>query len=127
MATWAEVKKVVLGIESFKAEQRNEHLVSGVVDLPNGRSQSVFVGGVGDRLILMSIICPLSAVNLDKLFEIPAVQEMPYGLNAVGDLLVVKHSTLLADLDVHELITPLVEIGYNADILEGAITGGDAY
>jgi hypothetical protein len=75
----------------------------------------------------MSIICPLSAVNLDKLFEIPAVQEMPYGLNAVGDLLVVKHSTLLADLDVHELITPLVEIGYNADILEGAITGGDAY
>ena len=127
MATWAEVKKVLLGIQSLKAEQVNENLVSGVVDLPDGRSQGVFVGGVGERLVLMSIICPLSAVNLDKLFEVPAVQQMPYGLNAVSDLLVVKHSTLLEDLNLDELITPLVEIGFKADALEGAITGGDKY
>jgi hypothetical protein len=127
MATWAEVKKIATGMDAFKGEVLNDNLVSGVVNLKNGRTQSVFLAGLGDRLIFMSIICPLSAVNLDKLFEVPEVQQIPYGLNAVGEHLVLKHSTLLADLDMHELITPLVELAYNADVLEGAITGGDAY
>jgi hypothetical protein len=127
MATWAEVKKIATGMTSFQGQVVNENLVSGVVDLKNGRTQTVFLAGLGERLIFMSVICPLSAVNLDKLFEIPEVQQIPYGLNAVGDHLVLKHSTLLADLDMHELITPLVELGFNADVLEGAITGGDAY
>jgi hypothetical protein len=127
MATWSEVKKLVLALDDFKPQDINEHLVSGVVSLPNGRTQGVFVGGVGDRLIYMSIVCPLSAVNLEKLFEIPMVQQLPYGLNAVGDLLVVKHSALLDDLDVKELVKPLVELGFHADKLEAGITGGDVH
>jgi hypothetical protein len=126
MATWAQVKSTVAGISSFNPEEINANLISGVVELKNGRSQKVFLAGVGERLIMMSVICPLSAVSLDGLFELPAVQEIPYGLNAVGELLVLKHATLLVDLNADELITPLVELGYLADVLEKAITGGDA-
>jgi hypothetical protein len=127
MATWAEAKAAVLGMSTFNAKEMNDKLIAGVVDLGNGRTQQVFVGGVADRLVLMSIVCKLEQIDLNGLFTGDAFQQLPYGLSAVADNLVIKHSTLLETLDVQEIVTPLVEMAFAADALELGVTGSDAY
>jgi hypothetical protein len=127
MATWAEAKAAVLEISTFNGKEVNDKLIAGVVNLENGRTQQVFVGGVADKLVLMSIVCKLEQVNLNGLFTAEAFQQLPYGLSAVSDNLVFKHSTLLETLDMKEIVAPLVEMAFAADALELGVTGSDTY
>jgi hypothetical protein len=127
MATWQEVSSTLIHQDSFKTEKVSDSLIKALIDTGEGRNHLVFIGHQGDDVALTAVVCKLGDVNIDALFKSEALINFSYGLGSTGEFLVVKHVAPLADMNLTELLKPLVNLAYHGDILEKAITGGDAY
>jgi hypothetical protein len=127
MATWQDVSAVLTSGIAFKGEMVNDSLVKTELQIDGGRSQLVFVGHIGDNVVMSSVVCEIKEVNLAALFTGEILNKVMYGLSSIGEHLVVRHVTPLATLDANELAQPLVALALFGDILESAITGKDKY
>jgi hypothetical protein len=127
MATWQDVSTVLTSGIAFKGEMVNDSLVKTLLEIEGGRSQLVFVGHIGENVVMSSVVCEIKEVNLSALFTGDILNKVMYGLSSIGEHLVVRHVTPLSTLDANELAQPLVALALFGDILESAITGKDKY
>lgn len=127
MATWQEVSTVLTSGIAFKGEMVNDSLVKTLLEIEGGRSQLVFVGHIGENVVMSSVVCEIKEVNLAALFTGDILNKVVYGLSSIGEHLVVRHVTPLENLNANELAQPLVALALFGDILESAITGKDKY
>ena len=127
MATWKDVSAVLTSGVAFKGEMVNDSLVKTLLEIEGGRSQLVFVGHIGDNVVMSSVVCEIKEVNLTALFTGDILNKVVYGLSSIGEHLVVRHVTPLENLNANELAQPLVALALFGDILESAITGKDKY
>jgi hypothetical protein len=126
MASWSKVSQLILNSKNYQSAEVSPTLIKVEIETEGGRSQIVFVGQVDDKVIFSSLVCKLDSVNLDSLFATDALQNLPYGVSAVGEYLSIKHSQTLETIDAQELAEPIVALGFMADAFEKAITGKDA-
>jgi hypothetical protein len=105
----------------------NDSLVKTLLEMKDGRSQLVWIGHIGDNVVLSSVVCKIAEVNLAALFTGDILNKVVYGLSSIGEHLVVRHVTPLENLNANELAQPLVALAIFGDILEAAITGKDTY
>jgi hypothetical protein len=126
MAAWSQVSQLILNSKQHRSGEVSPSLVKVEIETAEGRTQIVFVGQVDDKVIFSSLVCKLASVNLDSLFATDALQNLPYGVSAVGEYLSIKHSQSLEKIDAQEIAEPIVALGFMADVFEKAITGKDA-
>jgi hypothetical protein len=105
----------------------NDSLVKTLIPTTDGRTQLVWVAHVNGNAILSSVVCKIDEVNLAALFKSDILNKVSYGLGNIGEHLTIKHVAPLENLNANELAEPLISLAYFGDILEAAITGGDAY
>jgi len=127
MATWQEVSTVLTSGIAFKGEMVNDSLVKTLLEMKDGRSQLVWIGHIGENVVLSSVVCKVAEVNLTALFTGDILNKVAYGLSSIGEHLVVRHVTPLENLNANELAQPLIALAVFGDILEAAITGKDTY
>jgi hypothetical protein len=127
MATWQEVSAVLTSGIAFKGEMVNDSLVKTLLQMEDGRSQLVWVGHIGENVVMSSVVCEIKEVNLNALFTGDILNKIMYGLSSIGEHMVVRHVTPLENLNANELAQPLVALAIFGDVLEAAITGKDAY
>ena len=127
MATWQEVSAVLTSGKVHPGEMVIESLVKTLLEIKGGRSQLVFVGHIGENVVLSSVVCKIEEVNLTALFTGDILNQVVYGLSSIGEHMVVRHVTPLENLNANELAQPLVALAVFGDILEAAITGKDTY
>ena len=125
MATWKDVSAVLTSGIAFKGEMVNDSLVKTLLEIEGGRSQLVFVGHIGENVVMSSVVCEIKEVNLAALFTGDILNKVVYGLSSIGEHLVVRHVTPLENLNANELAQPLVALALLGDILESALTGKD--
>ena len=127
MATWQEVSAILTSGKVHPGEMVNDSLVKTLIPTTDGRSQLVWVEHVNGNAILSSVVCKIDQVNLVALFKSDILLKVGYGLGSIGEHLTIKHVAPLENLNANELAQPLISLAYFGDILEAAITGGDAY
>lgn len=127
MATFSEVSNLLLRSTAFPAAVVSDNLIKAEVSVGEGRTQIVFAGQIGDNLVFSSIVCKLSDVNLEALFKSQYMTAFPHGVGPIGDMLAVKHVTLLETLQMEEISDAIGAVAVLGDMLEKAITGGDAF
>lgn len=127
MATWQDVVTTLTNQNSFKTEKVDDTLIKALIDTEDGRNHIVFIGSQGDDVALTAVVCKLDAVNIEALFKSEVLVNFSYGLGSTGEYLVVKHVAPLADMNLKELLSPLVNLAFHGDLLEKVITGGDAF
>ena len=127
MATWQEVSAVLTSGKVHPGEMVNDSLVKTLIHTTEGRSQLVWVEHVKGNAILSSVVCKKYQVNLAALFKSDILVKVSYGLGSIGEHLTIKHVAPLENMDANELADPLISLAFFGDILEAAITGGDAY
>jgi hypothetical protein len=127
VATWLNVKQMLLGITSFHFNLDSENVIGVVIPTENGRDQRVYICNEGDSVSINSAICKLESVDLNKLFAAPFMRDLPFGLGVMTNHLAIKHIQLLEDLDVPEITKPIVRLAHLGDWLEQKLTGFDSY
>jgi hypothetical protein len=127
MATWLDIRNMLLGIPGYNFTLDAENIVSVIVPTESGRDQKVFICDEGDSISINAAFCKLDDVDLNKLFAAPLMREIPFGLGVMTNHVAVKHWQLLEDIDVAEVTKPIVRIAYLADSLESILTGQDLY
>ena len=127
MATWHDVKEMLLAIPSYDFILDTENILSVIVSTEKGRDQRVYICNEGDSISINSAICKLEVVDLNNFFADPLLREIPFGLGVMTNHLAVKHWQLLEDLDVPEVTKPIIRIAFLADALEEKLTGEDEY
>ena len=127
MATWHDVKEMLLAIPSYDFILDTENILSVIVSTEKRRDQRVYICNEGDSISISSAICKLDDVDLNNLFAEPLMRDIPFGLGVMTNHLAVKHWQLLEDLDVPEVTKPIIRIAFLADALEEKLTGGDEY
>lgn len=102
------------------------------VPCPNDRSHVVFVhpgakiDKFGEFADVVAMFGSLSGSKLDKALE--AAMAMPLGgLVKIHDVLALRHSIPLADIDESEIRKALLFTAMSADILEAKFVGGDKF
>lgn len=121
MPTWPEVKATVLKSFPSSSKELDEGMISLVVPTYEKRVQQVFIGDLGKKIMIWSVIAEISEVDLRALFKLEFFQNVPFGASAMGESLVLKHALLLETLDMVELSTPVDEMAKYADYLEGIV------
>jgi hypothetical protein len=127
MATWHEVREMLLGIPSYNFVLDTENIVSVIVNTERGRDQKVYICNEGDSVSINAAVCKLEDVDLNKLFTAPLMRDLTYGLGVMTNHLAVKHLQLLETLDAPEVTKPIIRLAFLADALEEKLTGLDAY
>lgn len=127
MATWQEISSALINQDSFKSEKVNDSLIKALINTADGRDHLVFIGNQKDDVVFTAVVCKIGDVNLDALFKSEALINFNYGLGSTGEFLVVKHVAPIADMNLNELLQPLVNLAFHGDLLEKVITGGDAF
>ena len=127
MATWQEVRDMLLGIPSYNFILDTADILSVIVTTENGRDHKIYICNEGDSISINAAVCKLEDVDLNKLFAASILRDIPFGLGVMTNHLAVKHWQLLDDLDVPEVTKPIVRIAFLADTLESALTGQDLY
>ena len=127
MATWHDVKEMLLAIPSYDFILDTENILSVIVSTEKGRDQRVYICNEGDSISINSAICKLEVVDLNNFFADPLLRDIPFGLGVMTNHLAVKHWQLLEDLDVPEVTKPIIRIAFLADALEEKLTGEDEY
>ena len=127
MATWAEVRKLILSSEAHPAAKVDDALIKVEVTTERGRSQIVYVGNVDDSVTFASIVCKTADVDLDALFASTLMNQISYGVGPLDQFIAVKHVQPLESIDVIEIARPIAHLAFIADLLEAAITGKDAH
>jgi hypothetical protein len=127
LATWAQVRELILSSKSHPSAKVDETLIKVEVMTERGRSQIVYVGSVDDTVTFASIVCKTEDVNLDALFASKALSQISYGIGPVDQFLAVKHVQPLESIDLIEIAIPIAQLAVIGDLLEAAITGKDAH
>jgi len=127
MATWFDVKQMLLGITSFEFNVDSENVISVVIPTVKGRDHRVYICNEGESVSINAAICKLESVDLNQLFAAPFMRDLPFGLGVMTNHLAIKHFQLLEDLDVAEVTKPIVRLAHLGDSLEQKLTGIDSY
>lgn len=130
MASWNDVVSYLNG--NFKCEQESESMLTLLFGMPGGRSQVVWVEHAGnDQIGEWATVSSAvgSAKDTKKLASLcrEAKRVVLGGIVIDGDLIMIRDSFPLVNLDINELELPLKVIVSAADLLESQITGGDDY
>lgn len=129
MASWEALRSHIFG--NYRVADDQGDFLRLNFDLGDGRSQSVFVRrlqtvGGEEWGVVESAIGELDRVNVHRVLE--SIEGVVCGgLSRVGDLLTLRDSFPLDDLDINEFESPLAKITTTADDLERAHVGADAF
>jgi hypothetical protein len=127
MATWQEISAVLTSGKAHKGEMVNDSLVKTLIETADGRTQLVWVEHIKGDAVLSSVVCKIDDVNLVALFKSDVLKKISYGVGSIGEHLAIKHVAPIENMNANELAQPLIELAFLGDLLEAAITGGDAY
>lgn len=130
MANWRQVKSYLNN--NYRIKQDEGDFVVMVFDTGNSRSQVVFLSverlrdGTEEWLTILSSVGKVSEINLVQALTL--IENMVVGgLTQLGDMLMVKHTLPLLNVDDNEIDRPLALVTKTADDLEHRLVGGDAY
>lgn len=133
MATYREFEAYVksnYSVESSKEAPKGFMCI--LVPCPNDRSHLVFVhpganmAKAGEFADVVAICGKLSGTKLEKALE--ASQGLPVGgLIKIGDVIYLRHSIPLSDVDESEIAKGLLFTAMSADLLEAKFVGGDDF
>jgi len=130
MTTWTDLQAHVHSTYEIADDQpgymklifETEHLRSQVVVL----ALETLLDGAEEWCTIQSPIGDIA--DLDLLAVLRASEDMLVGgLGLIGDLVVVKHSVPLEDMNITEFERPLALVIYAADRLEAKFAGGDVH
>lgn len=130
MATWDEFTTYVKANYTISRDDGDALVLAFAVG--EGRSQllvlqrAALLNGAEDWAVLTSPVGP--AAKVDLAVALSKVGNMVVGGLAIeGDILVLKHTIPLANLDTNEFERPLRLLLSSADDLEEELVGGDQY
>lgn len=129
MASWQELKGHIAS--NYKIADDQGSFLKLIFGVNGDRSQVVFVHHISNNsgeqwAAVESPIGPVAKVSLPDALE--AISETVCGgLSRIGDLLTVRDSFPLANLDINEFEAPLHHVIGIADGLEAQFAGGDEY
>jgi hypothetical protein len=120
MASWEDLRAYVQN--NYKIAKDDGALLSLVFETGGGRSQTVLIArnDTGGGIPFATIASAVGAVSELPLAAVLAeLSEYVVGGAVIyGDLLMVRHSVPLVNLDVNEFVTPLDLVLNTADLLE---------
>ena len=130
MATWNDVISYLNA--NYKCKQESPELLSLLFKTGNDRSQVVWVelGGndkIGQFAHVSSSVGDVKNLNKLEAYCRAAKDYVLGGIVIEGDLIMLRDSFPLLNLDVNEMEAPLHVILGAADQLEAQITGGDSF
>ncbi|WEO76466.1 hypothetical protein BJQ94_13980 [Cryobacterium sp. SO2] len=129
MASWLQLKSYIGSNYQISADDGD--LLKLLFSTGNGRSQMVLVShsttGTGvEFAIIASPVATVGTVELNSLLR--EVSEYSVGGVVIyGDMLMIRHSVPLADLDAGDFDAPLVLVTGAADAVEAKFVGSDAF
>ncbi len=130
MATWSALTEYVRS--NYKISDEKPGSLKLVFDVGNLRSQVVFLwrmtlnDGTEDWVQIESPFGKLDSVNLRGAIDAMG-QTVCGGIASLGELVTVRHSVPLLNLDINEFERPLVLVTGTADRLEQQFQGGDQF
>ena len=130
MATWNDVVSVIRATYKVAVDEK-DHL-GLIFNLDDTRSQTVHLWRqalADDTEEWVQIESPFGRIGDSD--AVPALREVGNmvcgGVATLGDLLVLRHSVPLDNVDLNEIERPLRLVVTSADRLERRYTGGDAF
>lgn len=130
MTTWADLENYISA--NYKIGDRQPGRLRLTFDVGGMRSQVVFVfrdtlrDGTEEWFSIESPIGPVNRVDLRRALE--RVGGMVCGaLAQLGEMVVLRHSAPLTNLDINEFERPLNLVVTSADMLERELVGGDDF
>lgn len=134
MATYQEFEAYVRSKYPVKkkTKETSEGFMCLEIPLPNDRSHLVFVHP-GSKMKngaeiadIVGMLGELSGSKLEKVLE--AAFQLPLGgLVKINDVIALRHSIPLTDVDESEIAMALLLTAMSADVLEAKFVGGDKY
>lgn len=134
MATYREFEDYVRSEYTVKknTKETSEGFMCLEIPCPNDRSHLVFVHpgsdvkNAGEIADIVAMLGELSGSKLEKALE--AALNLPLGgLVKINDVIALRHSIPLTDVDESEIAMALLFTAMSADILEAKFVGGDKY
>jgi len=128
MAQWHDIQAYLSA--NYAVEVINPQLLKIVFTIDSSRTQIAFLSrqtlGEEEWLTVESVIGRVDAVNLaGALAQVENI--VVGGLARVGELVTLKNSMPLANMDINELVRPMELVTLTADNLERTLTGMDAF
>ena len=130
MATWSALKEYVRS--HYKISDEKPDSLKLVFDVGELRSQVVFLwrisllDGEEDWVQIESPFGRLDAINLRAAIDSMG-KVVCGGIAGLGELVTVRHSVPLLNLDINEFERPLILVTNTADRLERQFQGGDEF
>ncbi len=131
MASWSDLTGYIA--DQYKIANVTEHgQLILQFDLPGGRHQSVLISrGVDgtngkEWAKIESAVGAIDEVDLPELFELIRFQVVG-GLAKNDDIITVRHSVLLEDMNTDEFEEPLAAVLETADYLESRVSRVDRW
>lgn len=134
MATYREFEDYVRSEYTVKknTKETSEGFMCLEIPCPNDRSHLVFVHpgsdvkNAGEIADIVAMLGELSGSKLEKALE--AAFNLPLGgLVKINDVIALRHSIPLTDVDESEIAMALLFTAMSADMLEAKFVGGDKY
>lgn len=128
MATWPEVENFLTS--NYKTEQLGDSFYKLTFSLDAGRSQMIFVMGLGledphlANLAFFSPFAKISQISPQTLVEIMEDHSF-LGFSRIGDWYTLKHVAPMSNLDANEIEWPMKYVTVAADNLELELGLGD--
>lgn len=129
MTTWSDANSFLKSKFKITSEGQGNLILNFETD--TGRSQLVFVGfelmsDNSEWICIQSAFGKVGEVDLNKALEV--LGDRIFGaIGKMNDLVTVKHSAPLADMNAEELVTPMMLSAHVADQLESALGLGDKF
>jgi hypothetical protein len=130
MATWSVLTEYVRS--HYKVSDEKPSSMKLIFDVGDLRSQVVFLwkmsmlDGAEDWVQIESPFGRLDSVNLRAAIDSMG-NTVCGGIASLGELVTVRHSVPLLNLDINEFERPLVLVTGTADRLERQLQGGDEF
>jgi len=130
MASWQDLAAYVRS--NYKVADESPTMMKLVFDTGDLRSQVVLLwcvtlkDGEEEWLQIESPFADVGAIDTDKALE-EVGKLVCGGLAVMGNMLTVRHSVPLENLNINEFERPLTLITFTADELERRLSGGDRY
>lgn len=134
MATYREFEAYVRSEYTVKTNPKDapKGFMCLEIPCPNDRSHLVFVHpgtdmkNAGEIADIVAMFGQLTGSKLEKALE--ATLQLPLGgLVKINDVIALRHSIPLTDVDESEIAKALLFTAMSADILEAKFVGGDKY
>jgi len=134
MATYREFEAFVRSEYEVKTNPKDapKGFMCLEIPCPNDRSHIVFVHpgtelkNAGEIADIIAMFGELSGSKLEKALE--STMMLPLGgLVKINDMIALRHSIPLSDIDESEIAKALLFTAMSADLLEAKFVGGDKY